>query len=335
MSLIAEALRKQEQEEARRRNPSAPPAQTTAAATPDTGAPVAATPDAGTPDAVMPRPAAPASTPLAAATAPTQPPRPAEAVTARRAKRAAAGAVARPLATLRREEHPGAAGAGRAGLAPDANRQKNITLWMLAGVASLIGLLMVGVLVLLFFHRPAAKAVPAPPVGELAVHSLTSAVTIPYFSASAPAEKPFDAVRPSLPPVVPVVPVPPAAPTVPPAAPTVPPVPPAAEVAVTPPPVPPVVVTTSAPAVRSAAMVAASAAAPWPEIDIGGTFSAGGKTLVVLRGGLTLEPGATAPNGVSLVEVAGGVIQLSYQGQRRTYRLSGRTYICDPAATTP
>jgi hypothetical protein len=318
MSLIAEALRKQEQEEARRRNPSAPPAQTTAAATPDTG----------TPDAVMPRPAAPASTPSAAATALAQPPRPAEAVTARRAKRVAAGAVARPLATLRREDHPGAAGAGRAGLAPDPNRQKNITLWMLAGVASLIGLLMVGVLVLLFFHRPAAKAVPAPPVGEMTLHSLTSAVTIPYFSASAPAEKPFDAVRPPLPPVVPVVPVPPAAPTAPP-------VPPVAEVAVTPPPVPPVVVTTSAPAVSSAATVAASAAAPWPEIDIGGTFSAGGKTLVVLRGGLTLEPGATAPNGVSLVEVAGGVIQLSYKGQRRTYRLSGRTYICDPAATSP
>jgi hypothetical protein len=204
---------------------------------------------------------------------------------------------------------------------------------MLAGVASLVGLLVVGVMILIFSHKPSAPSIAAAPAVEPALHSLTSAVTIPYLAT-------------------PPVPPPPAAPagaSAPPpalaetqtAAPTklLAPLPVAAAPVVAGTPretvAVPETVATSAPVAPPPAPAPLAATAAWPDIDIGGTFSAGGKTLVVLRGGMTLEPGASAPNGVRLESISGSTLRLSYKDQQRTYRMSGRTYIRDPAATPP
>jgi hypothetical protein len=71
----------------------------------------------------------------------------------------------------------------------------------------------------------------------------------------------------------------------------------------------------------------------WPEIVVKGFASVGGKPLVLLADGLTLETGTTAPNGVRLVEAGSGWFRLTYKGQARTYRQSGRSYT--PCAEEP
>lgn len=65
----------------------------------------------------------------------------------------------------------------------------------------------------------------------------------------------------------------------------------------------------------------------WPELAIKGIFSAGGKTLVPLGDGLTLETGATAPNGVRLLEATPASIRVAFRGEVRTYRRKGGSFI--------
>jgi hypothetical protein len=65
----------------------------------------------------------------------------------------------------------------------------------------------------------------------------------------------------------------------------------------------------------------------WPELAPKGMFSAGGKTLVPLGDGLTLETGTTAPNGVRLLEATPALIRVAFRGQVRIYRRKGGSFI--------
>ena len=65
----------------------------------------------------------------------------------------------------------------------------------------------------------------------------------------------------------------------------------------------------------------------WPAIVVKGTFVSGGKTLVLLGDGLTLEPGVAAPNGLRLVEASRERVRVAYRGEERTYQRSGGTFI--------
>ena len=69
-----------------------------------------------------------------------------------------------------------------------------------------------------------------------------------------------------------------------------------------------------------------STAVTWPAIVVRGTFVSGGKTLVLLGDGLTLEPGVAAPNGLRLVDSSRERVRVAYRGEERTYRRSGGTF---------
>ena len=64
----------------------------------------------------------------------------------------------------------------------------------------------------------------------------------------------------------------------------------------------------------------------WPAISVRGVFTIGGKTTVLLGDGITLEVGATAPNGVRLVDAKGTSIRLNYRGEMRLYRRGGGSF---------
>lgn len=65
----------------------------------------------------------------------------------------------------------------------------------------------------------------------------------------------------------------------------------------------------------------------WPEITIKGIFTTGGRTLVTLGTGITLESGLTAPGGLRLLEAAPTMLRFSFQGETRIYRRSGRAFL--------
>ena len=64
----------------------------------------------------------------------------------------------------------------------------------------------------------------------------------------------------------------------------------------------------------------------WPAISVRGVFTIGGKTTVLFGDGITLEVGATAPNGVRLVDAKGTSIRLSHRGEMRLYRRGGGSF---------
>ena len=69
-----------------------------------------------------------------------------------------------------------------------------------------------------------------------------------------------------------------------------------------------------------------STGAVWPALVIKGTFVSGGKTLVLLGDGLTLEAGTTAPNGIQLLEASPSQVSVCFRGETRTYRRNGAAF---------
>ena len=65
----------------------------------------------------------------------------------------------------------------------------------------------------------------------------------------------------------------------------------------------------------------------WPEIAIKGIFTTGGRTLVTLGNGITLEAGLTAPGGLLLLEASPTMMRFAFQGETRIYRRAGRTFL--------
>ena len=96
----------------------------------------------------------------------------------------------------------------------------------------------------------------------------------------------------------------------------------------------PVVAAPVAPEVPAAAIVApilptspAASVVTWPELVIKGTFATGGKSLVLLNDGITLEAGTTAPNGVRLLDATSARVRVSYRDQVRTYHRVGGSFV--------
>ena len=327
MSLIEEALRKQEHEEARQNQPPAPSAseatlpQVAPAAPPPSANPVAAT----TPASVVPDDP---SRGAGAGDDARPPPSRARTVAPRNAARAAASGKKAPAiaaeapvastsavlpdATLLRAFHgPAASPAATARpIHPDIGRQRNLTLGMFAGIGVLVLLLVAGVAFMRMVNasRPAGATALAP--------GTTKTATIPVAIASATQAPTATA------------PVAVASTTQSPAA-TLPKtrtVSLGSKVASA---------TTAMPAGHDAVVAHAAvasarpAAVAWPDIVVKGTFSAGGKTLVLLGDGLTLEAGATTPSGVRMLEAGAGWVRVAYKGQTRTYHRSGGAFTAD------
>jgi hypothetical protein len=273
MSLIEEALRKQENEGGNHSRPLPP-------AAPDSNLPAAPVPVAGTPQ------------------------------TFSRPGRRPSG-MARPSVMA------------RPGLHPDVIRQRHLA-WMAAGGVALLALLVGGATLLVWSGRkqapaavtitpatdPVEKAVALPGVSAAAEPPLAMPVpAIPAGTSSAVASSPPEPLRTSAAPVAPVAAV--AVPAKDVVLPDVPVVPPAPAVSPAPAPRP------EPPAVT------------WPEIVVKGMFSSGGKTLVLLGDGSTLETGAPAPSGVRLVDSGPGWVRVAYKGQERTYRRNGGSFLVD------
>ncbi|MEI8243359.1 MAG: hypothetical protein WCI17_08850, partial [bacterium] len=197
----------------------------------------------------------------------------------------------------------------RPGLHPDVMRQRHLAR-MVAGGVALLALLAGGATLLVWSGRKqapnAAPATPATEPAEMkAAHPGVIAAAepalampvpaIPTGPSSAATSSPPEMLRTSAAPVAPVAAVSlplkdgllPDVPVVPPA--------PAAASAPAPLPEPPAVI--------------------WPEILVKGMFSSGGKTLVLLGDGSTLEAGAPAPSGVRLKDAGPGWVRVAYRGQ--------------------
>ena len=311
MSLIEEALRKQEQEEGRRTQP----------AVPATPGPIVPSPH----PVAAPAAPAPALAPTEPARAPVDKPRSPVAATP-----PSISASSGPLPVNR----PGLSlsAMGQSAMHPDRGRQRSLTLMTCAGAGLLVLLLAAG-MVCMWLARTTQ---PAGPVAA-------TPVTVPM-AASSPVVKAAPIATPWRPPETTPRPVHPAATTpaasrpgtasvvvAPSAAPAatapapVAPVAPAAVAAVTP---------VSSNAFIAPLPIAATPVVPppppniaWPEIVVKGFATVSGRPLVLLGDGLTLESGTTAPNGVRLLEAGSGWFRLSYKGQSRIYRQSGRSYV--------
>jgi len=204
----------------------------------------------------------------------------------------------------------------RPGPHPDFGQQRNLARMMFAGVGLLALLLAAGA-----FFRMTVKT------GKPAGSTATAPATEPSIPRPPVAALPLPSVGIPVPVVASVTPVlrHPAADSnsVAPAAPA-----PVVEIA-------PLVsnttvvaaVTPAGSAVGDPTPVASPPAVIWPDLAIKGMFSAGGKTLVPLGDGLTLETGTTAPNGVRLLEATPASIRVVFRGQVRIYRRKGGSFI--------
>ena len=310
MSLIEEALRKQEYEEAKQTQPRAPEAPLRPIVAPAPVSPplsarpvVSATPASVDQDQARGAKSREGTQPPSLVQAGCQEN---EGESARQAHgRASARAAApekTPLATEASSVAPATASPVLLArhIHPDVGRQRNLTVTMLAGIGVLVLLLLAGAafLVLVNQNRPARSPALVP---IMALPAITPAAVAPATQAAAAAMS-------------------------------------TAEVANL------VLNVTSAverPTNDAAAVAPAPAAVPrpahvviWPEVVVKGTFSGGGKTLVLLGEGLTLEIGATTPNGVRLLEAGTGWVRVSYKGQIRTYRRNGGAFTTDAEATS-
>ena len=279
MSLIEEALRKQEHEESRKGQ-----------------APLAAAP---APQPVRPVAASPASIVVD----------PAPRVTA-------APFVVPPVVTVAQSFHPPAVSPSVIArpIRPDVSRQRNLTQLMLGGIGVLVLLLLAGVVFLMLENarRPANAAVPAPAA-----------------TASAVAAEPKHVAAPTLP----VVPPGSLSATTPPAV-VAPSAVPASSLAVSTANKATNVATVVAPVTPSEPAVVAELPVPtppplvvtWPQIVVKGQLFFGGKSLVQLADGSTLETGSPAHSGVRLMEAGPGWVRLSYMGETRLYRRNGGAF---------
>ena len=192
---------------------------------------------------------------------------------------------------------------------PDVGRQRNLTLGMFAGIGVLV-LLVAGVafLVMVNANRPAGAAALVPGTTKSAnvPGAIASATQAPTASAPVAVASTTQSPAATLPKDRTVSLV--------------------SDVATT-------MTATPTGHVAAAAHVtdasARLAAVVWPEIVVKGTFSAGGKTLVLLGDGLTLDAGATTPGGVRMLEAGAGWVRVAYKGQTRTYHRSGGAFTAD------
>ncbi len=206
---------------------------------------------------------------------------------------------------------------------PDLDRQRSLTMTMLAGIGVLVLLVLAGVVFLRM-----ARATPRvdPPVAISAKVPLVAQNPAPLVPVVVPVPAPA-------PPVV--LPTPAPASLVLPPTSSVP-------MACIANPVSSVIVAatvaTGREVIVDSVAVALTPPAPpvvvWPEIVIKGMLFSGGKTLVLLGDGLTLEIGALTPTGVRLLEAGPGWVRMSYKGQVRTYRRNGKAFLVDTDAGT-
>ena len=209
---------------------------------------------------------------------------------------------------------------------PDVDRQRHLNLLVLAGVGLLLLLVLAGVVMYWLAHgRGAAESqIAGVPVAPMAVSKspIVAVVTQPP-APVVPATVAVVVTQATAPVVAVTQPAPPARP------------------------VTPVVTVDSVPVTPTQEVVTAAAALPvvpakaevrWPEFVVKGTFSSGGKTLVLLGDGTTLETGLTSTAGVRLQATGPGWVQVAYKGQVRKYRRNGGNFVLEngaPGAEAP
>ena len=289
MSLIEEALRKQELEAAGP-TPSAPrPAATTGAVT------------APQPDRALPAPGTPAV---------NMPPRP------------------QPAAATPPPPTPPPAPLAHTAIHPDVARQRSLTYLIFGGIGALMALLLISVAFFVIHPHPAplvpdtrAPEPPAPastlPAAAVESPAKATAGTTTTPANAAAKAAPLAGVATTAPPVAPTARIPTVTATT-------------TQVPATTLSMPPSPTTeaTTVPVIAEPALI-------WPEIVIKGMFSSGGKTLVLLGDGRTLEAGATTPGGIRLLSTGPGWVRLTYKGETRTYRRNGGSFTVDPDDPSP